>query len=304
MQPNGLRRTLRRDGIMTFLESQSGLAVGYAGMAVIGYLLGGFLSRAAFRIPAEEPVLKTASHCMACKEPIAFADCIPVLGWFLVGGKCRKCGERVSWLYLCIELLTPLLFVAVFWRFGWTVAMPVYAAFAGAMVLVTFVDFIDWTIPDEVTIPGIFVGVACGLAAMAFPNTGLQIEYLYENVFDAIGGVIVGGGALALLDQVALLVLKKKGMGFGDVKLNAMIGAFVGYKGVLLGFIIACLIGSVVGVAMVLWKRRGGDDSGEDEGNYLPFGPYLALGGLIVVFFGAQIADYYLNNLLPQSSAY
>jgi leader peptidase (prepilin peptidase)/N-methyltransferase len=271
-------------------------------MAVIGYRLGGLLSRAAFRLPAEQSVLKPGSRCMACEEPLAASDRIPVLGWFLVRGKCRQCGARVSWLYPVIEILTPLLFVAVFWRFGWTVAMPVYAAFAAAMVLVSFVDFIDWTIPDEVSIPGMFLGVACGLIAMIFPASGLRIELLYENVFDAIGGLLVGGGILAAIDRGALLVLKKKGMGFGDVKLNAMIGAFVGYKGVLLAFVIACLIGSVFGIALVLWKRRGGEQ--EDDGNYLPFGPYLALGGLIVVFFGSQIAEYYLSSLTTQSGVY
>lgn len=288
---------------MNFLESQTGLAIGYAGMAIIGYIVGGFLSRAAFRIPAEESIFKPGSRCMQCKEPLAAGDRIAIAGWFLVGGKCRHCGAQVSWLYPIIEVITPLLFVAVFWRFGWTVAMPVYAGFAAAMVLVSFVDFIDWTIPDEVSIPGMFIGVGCGLIAMIFPGSGLRIEYLYENVFDAIGGLLVGGAMLAVIDQIALLVLKKKGMGFGDVKLNAMIGAFVGYKGVLLAFVIACLIGSVFGIAMVLWKRRGGE--GEDEdGNYLPFGPYLALGGLIVVFFGAQITKYYLGSLSLQSGVY
>lgn len=290
---------------MTFLESPEGLAVGYAGMAVIGFFLGGFLSRAAFRIPAEEPVMKPGSHCMSCKEPIAMADKIPVIGWFLVGGKCRHCSEPVSWLYPVIELLTPLLFALVFWRFEWTVAMPVYAAFAAAMILVTFVDFIDWTIPDEVTIPGMFVGVACGLVAMVFPQTGLQIDLLYENVFDAIGGMVVGGGILLAIDQFALLVLKKKGMGFGDVKLNAMIGAFIGYKGILLSLVCASFIGSVAGVSMVMWKRRGAEEGDEeDEGNYLPFGPYLALGGLIVVFFGAEIVAYYLRMSFTRSSSY
>jgi leader peptidase (prepilin peptidase)/N-methyltransferase len=290
---------------MDFLESSAGLATGYAGMVIIGYLLGGFLSRAAFRIPAEESVMKPGSHCMSCKEPIALGDKIPIIGWFTSGGKCRHCGEPVSRLYPIIELLTPLLFAAVFWRFGWTVAMPVYAAFAAAMVLVTFVDFIDWTIPDEVSIPGMFVGVACGLVAMVFPDSGLRIDNLYENVFDAIGGLVVGGAVLVAIDQFALLFLKKKGMGFGDVKLNAMIGSFIGYKGVLLStFFFASVLGAVVGVAMILWKRRGAEEGDEeDDGNYLPFGPYLAIGGLIVVFFGAQIVDYYLNTL-PNTSVY
>ena len=115
---------------MTFLESQAGLVVGYVGMAIIGYVLGGFISRAAFRIPAEEPIFKPGSRCMACKEPLAASDRVAIAGWFLVGGKCRNCGAQVSWLYPVIEVVTPLLFVAVFWRFGWTFAMPVYAAVA------------------------------------------------------------------------------------------------------------------------------------------------------------------------------
>jgi leader peptidase (prepilin peptidase) / N-methyltransferase len=290
---------------MDFLDSTGGLAIGYAVMIAIGLVLGGFLSRAAFRIPAEKPVWKPGPMCLTCEASIASGDRIPVLGYFLTGGKCRHCGEKISPLYPAIEIVTPLLFAAVFWRFGWSIAMPVYAAFAAAMVLVTFVDLIDWTIPDEVTIPGIFIGIACGLIAMALPQSGLQIKYLYSGVFDAIGGAILGGVLLIAIDLIALMVLKKKGMGFGDVKLNAMIGAFIGYKGVLLSFVIACLIGSVIGVAMVAINRsRQGENAKPGEGNYLPFGPYLAIGGLIVVFFGAEIAEFYIEELLPNTGPY
>lgn len=289
---------------MPDLNSPTMLAASYALAALLGLIVGGFLTRAAFRMAREQKVLRPKSRCPNCGESLKIGDRIPVLSWLILKGKCRYCGVKLSRMYPAIEIVTALLFVAVFWRFGWVWATPVYMAFAAAMVLVTFVDFIDWTIPDEVTLPGIPAGILCALIAMAFPQSGLQIEYLYESVFDAIGGVIAGAAVLLALDQLSLLLLKKKGMGFGDVKLNAMIGAFIGYKGIVLSLVCASFIGSIIGIAVVLIRKQTTVIDDKNEGNYLPFGPYLAMGGLVVIFFGADLVDYYLNNLLPQSGIF
>jgi len=164
-------------------------------------------------------------------------------------------------------------------------------AVSAALVLVTFVDLTDWTIPDEITLPGIPVGIVIGAVGMYL---GRESGLVVQNVFDAMLGAALGAGILYLLDKVALLVLKKPGMGLGDVKLMAMLGAFFGWKGAILTIMAAAILGSIVGIAMVLNQRRRGETEGS---HYLPFGPYLSPAGLVVMFFGPQIIDFYFGTL-------
>ena len=214
-----------------------------------------------------------------------------------------------------MEAITGVLFLLVFWRFGIAIATPIYMLLSAALVLVTFVDLTDWTIPDEVTLPGIPVGIATSVLFMLYPKSGLAVMGPFEMpVFNSLLGVVVGGGVLYALDKGALLLLKKPGMGFGDVKLNAMLGAFFGLYGAILIIVIAAFIGSFVGILMILAGKRnpapGGptEDSGEEpagrpaSGHYLPFGPYLALAGVIVMLAGPAIIGFYFNTLLAPPS--
>lgn len=265
---------------------------------VVGGMIGSFLNVCVYRIPKGESVVNPPSHCPKCGENIAWYDNIPVLSWLILGARCRNCKAPISWQYPLVEAITGTLFLLVFLRFGRTVASPVYMTLAASLVLVTFIDLTDWTIPDRITLPGIPIGIACSVLAMVYPASGLQIGEMHKDVFDSLIGVALGGGIIYALDKISLLLLKKHGMGFGDVKLLAMLGAFVGWKGVLLILIMACLVGSVVGVTLVAIKKLKGKDK---EDHYLPFGPYLSVAGLLVVFFGDEILSWYMNMLMAQA---
>lgn len=274
---------------------------------VLGAMIGSFLNVCVYRIPKGDSVVKGRSHCPKCGQGIAWYDNIPILSWLILGAKCRNCAQPISWQYPLVEAITGLLFLLVFLKFGITLATPVYMALAASMVLVTFVDLTDWTIPNEVTFPGIPLGIVVAVVAMLYPESNL----ILNDPIDALIGVVAGGGFLYLLDKAALVLLKKRGMGFGDVKLIAMLGAFFGWQGVILIIMMASLMGSVVGVAMILAQRRrnvsvtvpeepgvgGEEDAVLQAGHYLPFGPYLALAGVLYLFFGPELIDAYLGAL-------
>ena len=253
---------------------------------VLGCLIGSFLNVCICRIPKGESVVKPRSKCPKCGNAIAWYDNFPIVSWLILGAKCRNCGLTISWQYPLVEAITGVLFFAVYWRFGLTPATPVYMLLVAGLVMTTFIDLTDWTIPDEVTLPGIPIGIACSLAAMFFPTTG----FLVKDVFDSLIGVVLGGGILYLLDKITVLLIKKRGMGFGDVKLLAMLGAFMGWKGVVAIIILSSLIGSIIGITVVFLQKRKGI---EEEAHYLPFGPYLVLGGLLYLFFGASLLTAY-----------
>lgn len=274
---------------------------------VFGAMIGSFLNVCVYRIPKGESVVKGRSHCPKCGQGIAWFDNIPILSWLILGAKCRNCALPISWQYPLVEGISGLLFLLVFLKFGVTVATPVYMALSASMVLVTFVDLTDWTIPNEVTFPGIPLGIVFSVVAMLYPESNL----ILADPIASLIGVVAGGGSLYLLDKAALLLLKKRGMGFGDVKLLAMLGAFFGWQGVILIIMMASLVGSVVGVAMILATRKRGPrdaapqsdhETGEEDvaahgGHYLPFGPYLALAGLLYMFFGPELVNLYLGAL-------
>jgi len=197
---------------------------------------------------------------------------------------------------------------------------------AWAMVVVTFQDFADWTIPDAITIPGIFVGLGLAVIGMIYPASDLRMAGELAPLHSFFG-ILLGGGFLFLLDFITVRILKKPGMGLGDVKLLAMLGAFIGWKGVIFTIVAASLFGSVIGLGMIAYFRlfvgededeetesdRSGKEAGHakaeesdafsDEaitlqGHYLPFGPYLALGGLLYVFVGPEFIAWYASTFI------
>ena len=286
---------------------------------ILGTALGSFCNVCACRWPAGESVVAPRSRCPKCLNSIAWYDNIPLISWLVLGAKCRHCKTPISAQYPLVEGLTGLLFLAVYWRFGLVIATPVYMLFCAALVIVTAQDLADWTIPNEITFPGIPLGIALALVGMAWgAGSGLRVT----DVFDAIAGAALGGGILFALDRVTVFVLKKPGMGFGDVKLLAMIGAFLGWQGTLATLVIASMVGSIVGIALILYFRYLGVPEATDaptdnpeqtedaenqqdappsdeeitlEGHYLPFGPYLALGAIIYLFIGPEIIESYFS---------
>ena len=261
---------------------------------VLGCMIGSFLNVCIWRLPRNESVVHPRSKCPRCGNLISWYDNIPLVSWLALGAKCRHCGESISWQYPFVEALTGVLFCCVYGRFGMTVAAPIYMILMAGLILVTFVDLADWTIPNEVTFPGIPLGIGCAVIGLLYADSGL----LVKNVFESMIGVVLGGGILYLLDAIVYLLAKKQGMGFGDVKLLAMLGAFLGWRGVLFILFFSSLLGSVVGVAMLLIQQKKGLPKKErpddvPAGHYLPFGPFLALAGVFYVFFGQWFLSMY-----------
>ncbi len=284
------------------------------GSFILGAVIGSFCNVCISRWPSGASVIQPRSRCPKCLNSIGWYDNFPLVSWLILGAKCRHCHEPISALYPLVEGITGVLFALTYWRFGFSVATPVYMLFCAGMVIVTFQDFTDWTIPDEVTLPGIPAGIALSLVGMAMGNeSGLRVTDIYDELL----GAVLGGGILFILDRITVFVLKKPGMGFGDVKLLAMVGAFLGWQGALGTLVIASFLGSMVGICMILYFRMvralgppevkeqedktplTPDDTITLQGHYLPFGPWLALGAILFMFVGPEVIEAYFSFITP-----
>jgi leader peptidase (prepilin peptidase)/N-methyltransferase len=237
---------------------------------VFGSLVGSFLNVCIYRLPRRESIVWPGSHCPACSSPIAAIDNVPMLSYLLLLGRCRSCRARISPRYPLVEVLNAVGYATIVWWFGARGASIAYAALFSALIVVTFIDLDHQIIPDCITFPGIAAGVFAAV-------TVLPISWL-----DSLLGIVVGGGVLWVLAWVSPYLFGKEGMGGGDIKLLAMVGAFLGWKAALLTVMVASLIGSILGVSLMLSHRMRRDE-------YIPFGPFLALGALVELFFHPHI---------------
>jgi leader peptidase (prepilin peptidase)/N-methyltransferase len=236
-----------------------------------GLVIGSFLNVVIARLPEGRSLWFPRSACPRCGTTIAWHDNIPLLSFFALRRRCRACEGEISWRYPIVEGVTGALFVAAYLAFGLTAQAAVAAALLAALVAITAIDLDHQIIPDAITLPGIVLGV---LATPASPH----LTWL-----DSILGVVVGGGLF-----LAIILLSGGGMGGGDMKLAAMLGAFLGWKIALVAILIAVLLGGVYGVGLLVSGRRGRKDP-------IPFGPFLALGGAISVFWGQPLLAWYLR---------
>ncbi len=271
-------------------ESQRVVLLVFSGL--LGLVVGSFLNVCIFRLPRNcMSLVRPRSRCPKCLALIAWYDNIPVASWVLLGGKCRGCRAPISPRYALVELLTGVLFLAAGARqlYGTpgteaerAVRFAIEAAFLGAMVACTFIDLDFRILPDEITIPGALV--ALGASAM-FPflhdplPLGLREPHVAALAASALGA-LVGGGSIYAVGKLGELLFRKEAMGLGDVKYMVMVGALLGWRGVLLTFVLACLFGSVFGIGRFVAIRRMG---------YVPFGPFLSLGALAMLFGSAWV---------------
>ncbi|MGE5279342.1 MAG: prepilin peptidase [Deltaproteobacteria bacterium] len=245
---------------------------------LFGLCIGSFLNVCIYRLGREESIVKPASHCPRCLKPIRWFDNIPLLSYLVLRGRCRDCGAGISFRYFFVELLTGGIFLVVFQRFGLTPLFFIFAAFVSGLIVATFVDFDHRIIPDEVSLGGIIVGLAASAAYPPLQHTSVFAQAVARSLL----GVLVGGGVLWLLGVIGDFIFKKESMGGGDMKLLAMIGAFLGWKLALLTLPVASVIGAVVGIIAKIRTR-------ESE---IAFGPYLAIGALVALFWGGKIIEY------------
>jgi len=242
---------------------------------IFGALVGSFLNVCIFRLPNEESIIWPGSHCPHCKKPIKFYDNIPVVSYFLLKGRCRYCKGSISLQYPLVEGITALSSLFLIIKFGPSLSYLFYFAFVAALIVITVIDLYHQIIPDVISLPGIGVGL---LASLLIP----QITFSNSLI-----GVLLGGGSLFIVATFYQWLFKREGMGGGDIKLLAMIGAFLGWKAVLLTILLSSLIGSVTGILMMVAK-------GKDFKYAIPFGPFLSLGAVISLFYGEEIVRWYL----------
>jgi leader peptidase (prepilin peptidase)/N-methyltransferase len=242
---------------------------------IFGAMIGSFLNVCIYRLPKEESIVWPGSHCPHCQKSIRFYDNIPLLSYFLLRGKCRYCEGSISIQYPLVEGVTVLSSLLLIMKFGLSLSFLFYFAFVAALTVVTVIDLYHQIIPDVISLPGIGVGL---LASLLIP----QITF-----WNSLIGILLGGGSLFLVATLYQWFFKREGMGGGDVKLLAMIGAFLGWKAVILTILLSSLIGSITGIVIMVLK-------GKNFKYAIPFGPFLSLGAVISLFYGERLIRWYL----------
>jgi len=292
---------------------------------LFGLAFGSFLNVCIYRLPRGLSVVTPRSACPNCKQPIAFYDNLPVLSWFILGGRCRNCKTKITPRYWMIELLTGLLFLACYWYFGLTLATLKYCVLAFLLLGLIFTDAETKLLPDKMTLPGLALGVIFSLLVpvhdlasqflpgmVNLPFSG-EVSLRLLSLLDSLLGAAIGASFIYGAGAVYLRWRGTEGMGFGDVKLMAMVGAFLGIKLTIFTIFTASIAGSVFGVTtvFVVWlkrthrfmkrlanaqaaRRRAWQSAQVVYRNYqMPFGVFLGSMALIASFFGNQFLHWY-----------
>jgi leader peptidase (prepilin peptidase)/N-methyltransferase len=265
-----------------------------------GAIIGSFLNVVIHRLPRGDEGLSISkprlSVCPKCGETIRGYDNIPLISYFILAGRCRACRAPISLRYFIVELLTASLFAGLAVRFAHAPGLlAAYAAFSAALIAVTFIDIDHQIIPDKIDLPGmalapavsaIFPALHQGGSSGGFPDLatlGLSIELpRVAAALSSVIGIAIGAGVIYLVRVLGSVVFRKEAMGFGDVKLLGMIGGYLGWKGALLALLLGCLTGAVIGMGVKIASRNP----------YIPFGPFLSLGALLVVLWRAEVVHF------------
>jgi leader peptidase (prepilin peptidase) / N-methyltransferase len=244
-------------------------------ITLLGLCIGSFLNVCAYRLPLGESVVHPRSRCTSCGRMLTWFDNLPVVSWFVLGGRCRTCKKPVSWMYPAVEIVTALVFAVTYLTYGLTLLTVVRVIFACALIVLFVTDLQHKILPNVITLPGIVIGFACSV-------------FLPPGWVSSLIGMLVGGGVLFAIAEAYYRVRGQEGLGMGDVKLLAMIGAFLGWKLVLLTLVFASFTGSLAGGMLIA--------SGKGSMKYaLPFGTFLAVGALFAATWGDPIADWYFG---------
>ncbi len=267
---------------------------------VLGLLVGSFLNVCIHRWPSYQSVIRPRSRCPQCEAPITWYDNIPLLSYALLRGRCRSCGTGISLRYPVVELLNGLLYAYLFWRFGMDPVVAKMALFGSMMLILIFTDLTEYILPDEITLGGLVLGIALSLfvphaaGPVGFFLTVAGTEWAPSMVSlaESVAAAVIVGGFLFLLGEAYYRFRHREGLGFGDVKMMAMVGAFWGLGYAVLTLIIGSITGSVVGIAIVL--------IGGKKWTYeLPFGTYLGVAAIVVMLWRADMLSLYWQTVLP-----
>lgn len=234
---------------------------------VFGAAIGSFLNVCIFRLPAKTSIIKPDSRCPHCLHPLRFYDNIPLISFIFLRGKCRDCGGAISWRYPLVELITAMLALLLFLKFGLTLNFFTFFIFTAVLIVITFIDLDHQIIPDILTLPGIplFFLAAIFLVKVPWP--------------EALWGLFIGGGILLAIAFVYEFIAKREGMGGGDIKLLAMIGGFLGWKSLLFILFFSSFSGAIVGIMAMIIKKQNMKYA-------VPFGPFLSAAAVAYLFWG------------------
>jgi leader peptidase (prepilin peptidase)/N-methyltransferase len=249
--------------------------LGTAIAAGFGAIVGSFLNVCIHRLPRQKSIVSPGSACPSCGRSLAWHDNIPILSYVVLRGRCRGCGSRIAVRYPVVEAVTALLFGFCWWQFGPSVLFVSRALFAAALVALFAIDLEHHLLPNVITLPGIVVGFAFSLLGP-------------PGWLDSLLGILLGGGILFAIAELYYRARHEEGLGMGDVKMLAMIGAFLGWKLAIVTLMMASVAGSVIGLALIA-TRRG------DMKYALPFGTFLALGAGLSATVGPDLLDWYLG---------
>lgn len=252
---------------------------------IFGSLTGSFLNVCIYRVPRGLSVVSPSSSCPSCSRPIKFYDNFPILSYLFLAGKCRYCRNKISLRYPVVEALNAALYLAAIWRFGIGWHLPFIFLFCSAMVVITFIDFDFQIIPDTITIPGMLIGLIAGSLTLPDPFARGNMLGFIESAI----GLLAGGGMFYIIAVLSHKILKQEAMGGGDIKMMAMVGAFMGWKAILLTTFSGSLLGSIIGLFLMAFKGKG-------RRTMIPFGPFLASGALLTLFLGQEIMSLYLRR--------
>jgi leader peptidase (prepilin peptidase) / N-methyltransferase len=244
---------------------------------IIGTIVGSFVNVCIYRLPRKESIMTPRSHCPSCGKVITWFDNVPVISYLALKGKCRWCGSRISPRYLIVEVLSGIICALLFLRFGLTAKFFILWYLASALTAASFIDQKFQEIPDEITISGVFLG----LCASAFYPPLMNETGNVPSFLNSFLGVITGGASIYTLGFIGEFIFKREAMGGGDVKLMAMIGAFLGWKKALFSFFLAPFFGSIIGIILRIKEGK----------EFIPYGPYLSLAAVVAIFWGDAILN-------------
>lgn len=269
-------------------------------IVLFGLIIGSFLNVCIVRIPAGKSIVMPASACPRCGAPVRPYDNVPVVSYLALRGKCRSCKTGISPIYPIVEMLTAFLFWACYREFGLTAEAAKWAAFTAILIVLVFTDLKDRILPDAVNFTGLGIALVVSFFASNGDGTAMWLaRRLFDypppdpviSFADAVLGAALGGGLLWLVGAIYFQLRGREGMGFGDVKMMLMVGAFLGVKKTLLTILAGSVLGSVLGIIFILARRKERDYE-------LPFGTFLGMAALLVMFFGGPVVSWYQSLLM------
>ncbi len=243
---------------------------------ILSLIVGSFSNVCIYRIPRNESIIYPASHCPKCRSNISPKDNIPLLSYILIKGRCRNCKSKISIQYPIVELLTGLIYLIIYLIYGLSIQTLIYIILSSALIIIAFIDLNEQIVPDVISLPGIVIGfiISFFVPYISFINSAL--------------GVIVGGGIILVIGLAGSVIFKKEAMGGGDVKLAAMIGAFLGWRYIIISLFLGFFLGAIAGIVLILSKIKSRED-------VVPFGPFIVLGSMITLLWGEQIIFWYIG---------